>query len=204
MTGDNPDRIEELIVRAQGRDEEAMTELLQMHSQRLLDSVRAELGNHLRQRLESQDVMQQVYLDALGSIDRFVDGGKGSFFSWLRRIALNRIVDQDRLAFQAAKRNREVRAADLGHDASMARLLTNLTGNATSPSMAANFADRTRLLQKALEQLNEAQREVIDLRYLQNLSVADTALSMGRSERAVRSLCVRAMISLKDLLGDDL
>jgi len=47
--------------------------------QRLLDSVSSELGERLRQRLESQDIMQQVYMDALNNINQFTDRGRGSF-----------------------------------------------------------------------------------------------------------------------------
>jgi RNA polymerase sigma-70 factor (ECF subfamily) len=90
-----------LIEQARQGDEAALNELLKRHSQRLLESIRGELGERLRQRLESQDVMQQVYLDALDSIDRFVDRGHDSFFAWLKRIALNRICDADRRRFQA-------------------------------------------------------------------------------------------------------
>ncbi len=61
------------IERAKAGDESAVAKLLEIHTQRLLESIRAELGDRLRQRLESQDVMQQVYLDALTGIEQFVD-----------------------------------------------------------------------------------------------------------------------------------
>jgi RNA polymerase sigma-70 factor (ECF subfamily) len=196
------EKLSGLIERARNHDEGALTELFKVHTQRLLESVRSELGDRLRQRLESQDVMQQVYLDALNNIDRFVYRGQDSFFAWLRRIAVNRICDVDRRAFQTAKRGAEVRAADLGRDASMVRLLDQLTASQTSPSTAADVSDRVALLRQALNQLNEDQREVIRLRYLNQLNVAETAAKMDRSERAVRSLCVRALIRLRELLGN--
>lgn len=196
------DQLRDLIARAKQRDEPALTELLEVHSQRLLDSIRAELGDRLRQRLESQDVMQQVYLDALNNIDQFVDRGHDSFFAWLRRIAVNRICDVDRRAFQTAKRRAEVRTADLGRDTSMDHLLDAVAGSATTPSGAADRGDRVYLLRRALNQLSEDQREVIQLRYLNQLNVAETAAKMDRTERAVRSVCVRALICLRELLGD--
>ena len=193
---------DELIARAQARDEKALNELLDMHAQRLLESVRAELGPRVRQRLESQDVLQQVYVDVLSRIDQFVDQGPESFYRWLRRIAVNRICDADRRAFGTIKRGGEVRAADLGMEASLVRLFDEVAGSATSPSMVAHAADRVRLLQHALDQLTEDQREAIRLRYLSQLNVVETAAKMDRSERAVRSLCVRALIRLRELLGD--
>lgn len=202
MASVQPDNLDGLIARARQRDEAALTELLQAHAQRLLDSIRAELGDRLRQRLESQDVVQQVYVDVLNSIDQFVDRGHDSFFAWLRRIALNRICDVDRQAFQTLKRAGEVRAGDLGHDDSLNPLFDALAGSLTSPSRAADRGNRGRLLRRALDQLSPDQREVIDLRYLRQLSVAETAAKMDRTERAVRSLCVRALIRLRELLGD--
>ena len=192
----------ELIDAARRGDEGAMGELVQRHSDRLLESIRAELGSHLRRRLESQDVIQQVYLDALKSIDRFAGEGRESFFAWLKRIAVNRIIDIDRQAFQTARRAPEQRAADLGRDESMARLLGELSGSVTTPSMAVQREDRARLLEDALARLGEAQREAIELRYLQHLSVAEAAARMGRTEKAVRGLTVRALIQLRELLGD--
>jgi len=191
-----------LIDRARNHDESALSELFRANTGRLLDSIRADLGDRLRQRLESQDVMQQVYLDALRNIACFQGRGKDSFFHWLRRIALNRICDVDRKEFRTIKRGGELRAADLGHEASTLRLLDQLAGSVTSPSMAADLADRVHALQNALDQLSDDHHEVIRLRYINQLNVAETAVKMDRSERAIRSLCARALIRLQELLGD--
>ena len=191
-----------LIARARDGDEVALERLLDMHARRLLESIRAELGQRLRQRLESQDVMQQVYLDVLRHIGEFEDRGRDSFFAWLRQIALNRICDADRRAFRTAKRGAEVRAADVGGNASMTRLIDALNATGTTPSGVADQAERVRRLHDALERLSPDQRRVIELRYLEQLSVAEAAARMERSERAVRSLCVRALIRLRELLGD--
>ncbi len=201
MRSVEPNQLQDLIARAKDRDESALEELVRMHTQRLLESVRAELGDRLRQRLESQDVMQQVFLDAVNNIEQFVDRGHDSFFAWLRRIAVNRICDVDRQAFQTRKRRGEVRVADLGIDASMGRLLDAVTDSGATPSKVAAHADRVQLLRQALEQLSADQREVIQLRYFSQMDVAETAERMGRSDRAVRSLCVRALIRLRELLG---
>ena len=190
----------ELIDRARERDEEALSALIGLYEQRLLQTVRAELGNHLRQRLESQDVMQQVYLEALRSIDQFVDRGHDCFFAWLRKIALNRICDADRKALRTLKRAGELRAGDLAGDTSLDPLFDALAGSMSTPSRVVGRAEQTRLLRAALAELSEDQRQVIELRYLQQLNVAETAAKMDRSERAVRSVCARALIHLRELL----
>ncbi len=202
MTRIDKDKEQRLIERARKRDESALSELFRINTQRLLESIRADLGDRLRQRLESRDVMQQVYLDALNNIIHFEGRGRNSFFAWLRRIAVNRICDVDRKEFKTVKRGGEVRTADLGHEASALRLLDQLAGTVTSPSMAADMRERVRTLQDGLDRLSEDHREVIRLRYIKQLNVAETAAKMDRSERAIRSLCARALIRLRELLGD--
>ena len=194
--------VQSLVARARQGDREALSQLLRYYEQRLLSAVRAELGERLRERLESQDVLQQVYLDALGCIDQFVDRGADSFFAWLHRIALNRICDIDRCYFQTAKRGGERRGADLHQEDAMSRLFSSLTASRASPSTAADSTSRQRLLRQALDSLREDQRQAIELRYLQQLNVTQTAAKMGRSEGAVRSLCVRGLVRLRELLGD--
>ncbi len=202
MEDDEPHSLRGLIEQAQQGDEAALGELLTTHTGRLLESIRAELGNRLRQRLESQDVMQQVYLDALKNIDQFVDQGRGSFFRWLRRIAVNRICDADRKAFKAVKRRGELRAADVDKAGGCGLdLLEHLPGSVTGPATKADRSDQLQILRGAFEQLSEDHREVLRLRYLRQLSFEQTAVEMDRSERAVRSLCVRAVLSLRELLA---
>jgi RNA polymerase sigma-70 factor (ECF subfamily) len=197
------DNVHGLIEQARKGNQDAMGKLLDVHAERLLESVRAELGNRMRQRLESQDVMQQVCLDALNNIERFVEQGHDSFFRWLRRIAVNRICDVDRKAFKTVKRGGELRAADVGQaDASVLNLLDHVAGSLTGPLTTADRRDRILMLQQALAKLGDDQRTAIQLRYIDQLSVEEAAEKMARSERAVRALCVRALVRLRELLGD--
>jgi len=193
-----------LIEKARQGDHGAMAALIDRHARELREYIQAELGDRLRQRLESADVMQQVCLDALEGVKKFVDRGEGSFLAWLRRIAANRICDVDRRAFQTERRGGEVRMSDLEDDPSVRNLLDRLSKSVTTPSRAAGREEHIALLARALEGLSEPHREVVRLRYLEQLDVDETAKRMGRSERAVRSLSVRALIQLKELLGDSI
>jgi RNA polymerase sigma factor (sigma-70 family) len=68
----------------------------------------------------------------------------------------------------------------------------------------ADRSDRVRLLQEAIGQLSEDHRQVLEYRYLKQLTVEETAAQMERTERAIRSLSVRALIRLRELLGNAL
>lgn len=82
-------------------------------------------------------------------------------------------------------------------------------GDAVSdePRLVTDHADRVAerdAVLAALAALPQRQREVIVLRFYGDLSVADTAASLGTSEGTVMSYTSRALTRLRELLGDDL
>jgi RNA polymerase sigma-70 factor (sigma-E family) len=58
------------------------------------------------------------------------------------------------------------------------------------------------LLADGLAALSQRQREVLALRYFEDLSIADTAVVMGTSEGTVKSYTSRALQQLREFLGD--
>lgn len=58
------------------------------------------------------------------------------------------------------------------------------------------------LLAEGLATLSQRQREVLALRYFEDLSIADTAATMGTSEGTVKSYTSRALLQLREFLGD--
>lgn len=57
------------------------------------------------------------------------------------------------------------------------------------------------LLAEGLATLSQRQREVLALRYFEDLSIADTAAAMGTSEGTVKSYTSRALQQLREFLG---
>jgi RNA polymerase sigma-70 factor (sigma-E family) len=58
------------------------------------------------------------------------------------------------------------------------------------------------LLAEGLATLSQRQREVLALRYFEDLTIADTAAVMGTSEGTVKSYTSRALHQLREFLGD--
>lgn len=58
-------------------------------------------------------------------------------------------------------------------------------------------------LAKAIAQLNEDQQEVIHLRFMQELSVAETAAAMEKTEGAIKAMQFRAVKALYRLVTED-
>jgi RNA polymerase sigma-70 factor (ECF subfamily) len=70
------------------------------------------------------------------------------------------------------------------------------------PESAVLEAMQNKVLLEAVKQLNAEQQECIVLRFLQGLSVAETAQAMGKNDGAIKALQYRAIRSLGRLLPE--
>lgn len=178
----------QLIRRAKDGSSEALNVLFERYGERLLALVRLRLGPDLRRHLESRDVVQETLLKAFRGIDRFAGSGEGSLMGWLGAIARNEVRDQakhfGRMARDAA---RTVPLEDAG---------PQVAAQLRSEVSRLDLEARARLLERALESLGEAHREVILLRRFEELTYPEIGEVMGRSPDACRVLHARAMVAL--------
>lgn len=183
----------ELIQRARRGDREAIERLVAHYYGRVRPIVRARLGRALRRRVDSADILQETFVDAVGMIERFEGDGGASLLAWLTRIAELRV----RAALQrasAAKRDvaREVR---LGSDCLRARGLEPV--DRTTPSGVVARGEGEALVLCALEELTDEQREAILLRDYAESSWTEIARVLGKpTAGAARMLHARAMAKL--------
>ncbi len=88
-------------------------------------------------------------------------------------------------------------------DDSMLQLADRFTTSATSPSQQMRRAEAGRSVCAALDQLSAGDREVLVLRYLEQLSTSEIAVITGISEDGVKSRQRRALERLRQLLGNE-
>ena len=171
---------ESLVRRAQQRDQEAFTQLYEQHFDRIYRYVALRIGD----KTEAEDMTQQVFLNALQSISSFKWKGI-PFSAWLFRIAHNQVVDYLR---KKAKR------ATVPLDESQA------SSNSNPQLVAERRLDIDQLV-SATKRLTKAQREVIALRFSGELSTAEVAKVMGKSQGAVKALQHSAIVALRKALS---
>jgi len=143
------------------------------------------LVGYLRARKvdDPDGVANDVFLRAFRKIDTF-EGEAEQFRSWLFTIAHNAAIDNAR-----ARRRRPV-AATLEH----------VSEPATTPDPVAEAADAqfgSERVEALLTLLSPEQRDVVLLRVVADLSVAETAAIVGKGEEAVKALQRRALASLR-------
>jgi RNA polymerase sigma-70 factor (ECF subfamily) len=182
----------DLIRRAQEGSPDALNALYEQCSGRLLEYVRLRLGREMRSRLESRDILQAALVKSLEHLHELKGDNTGSLLGWLARIADNEI--RDRADYYQRQRRDAAREMPLDDEAPVPAL----TRSALSRVILDEQAKR---LEAALESLSPSHREVILLRKFEELSFAEIARRLGKSEDACRMLLVRAMTALTLKLG---
>jgi RNA polymerase sigma-70 factor (ECF subfamily) len=169
-----------LIRRAQQHDPMALTQIYEENFDKIYRYIVLKIGD----RTEAEDMTQQVFLNVLKSISSYKWKGM-PFTSWLYRIAHNQVVD-----FLRKKSKRPT----VPLDESMPFVGDN-------PEHAIEQKIEIEGLAVAARKLTSAQREVISLRFAAEMSVAEVAKVMGRSEGAVKALQHSAILALRKLLS---
>jgi RNA polymerase sigma-70 factor (ECF subfamily) len=127
------------------------------------------------------------------------------FYPWLRRLAWKRLVKlyQRHVAAQRRSVSREeIQLLPLA-DESALELAERLVAPGTSPSNRLLREELRNRVQVALSQLAEHDREVLVLRFLEQLSTTEMAAVLGITEGAVKTRQTRALERLSRLLGGD-
>jgi RNA polymerase sigma-70 factor, ECF subfamily len=173
-----------LVERAQGGDADAFGELYD----RYVDLVFRYISYRVSSRQLAEDLTSETFLRALRRIGTFTWQGR-DVGAWFVTIARNLVADH----YKSSRYRLETTTEDLS---TVSREVEE------SPEGAVLEALRDRALLDAVRQLGSEQQECIALRFLQGLSVAETAAVMGKNEGAIKALQYRAVRSLGKLLPE--
>jgi RNA polymerase sigma-70 factor (ECF subfamily) len=197
--------IETLLNRAAGGDDAARAELLEHYRRHLRRMVAIRLDRRVAARLDASDIVQEAINNAYGRMTEYFADPQLSFYPWLRRIAWDRLVDAYRTHIEADKRSvlRELPWPPDVNEDSTADLAQAIAASSFNPGRRAMMAELEVRTKAALMQLKPHDREILVLRYLEQLSVDDIANVLGISQTAVTSRHLRALQRLRKLLGDE-
>ena len=199
----NPIRTPEyLLERARSGDKEAFGQLLTQYHNYMRLMARALTGTSLKHRVDSSDVVQEVFLEAHRDFPQFEGSTEGELLAWLRRILARNLADNARYQNAGLRDHRRQHSLESLLDQSSLSLQEALAATATTASGVAAQRERAVLLADALESLSADYREVVILRNLEGLKFNEVAARMGRSSGAVRMLWARAIERLSEVLED--
>ncbi|WP_255955675.1 ECF subfamily RNA polymerase sigma factor, BldN family [Streptomyces odontomachi] len=177
-------RMMELVERAQAGEAEAFGRLYDQYSDTVYRYIYYRVGG----KATAEDLTSETFLRALRRIGTFTWQGR-DFGAWLVTIARNLVADH----FKSSRFRLEVTTGEM--------LDANEVERSPEDSVLESLSNAALL--DAVRRLNPQQQECVTLRFLQGLSVAETARVMGKNEGAIKTLQYRAVRTLARLLPDD-
>lgn len=186
-----------LINRLAAGSPTALNELLELHRPYLHQVVRARMPDELAARVDPSDVVQETQMVIARRITDFVQNRPTAFRIWIRREAIEKIIDVRRRHVDAKKRSvlREHPVSDV----SCLAIANNLLSN--SPSKALARAETREKVQDLLTQLGDLDQEMLSMRHVEGLSNAEVSDVLQITTNTARQRYGRALRRLHVLLN---
>ena len=169
--------LQQTVERAKAGDRDAFGRLYEQLAPRVYNYFYHHLGG---QTTTAEDLAEDVFLNVLRRLDTYTARGL-PFSAWIFRVAHNRLVDY----FRAQQRRPQLPLDNAGE-----------TSDFAPERELQRVVDRETLV-AALDRLTPTQRSVIVLRFLQHLSLGETAQALDKTEDGVKKLQQRALDSLR-------
>ena len=168
---------EDLVRRVRANEPLAFDELYERYSPRVFGYLFQRLNGNAE---EAEDLTADVFTRVYEKIDGFQPQG-APLSAWVFRIAHNRLIDAIR------RRPREIQVT-----------LDDAPEIAAGPAF--NGIDQHvafEQIKQGLSRITNEQRQVIELRFLEGKTLAETAAIVNRNEDAVKKLQARGLASLR-------
>jgi RNA polymerase sigma-70 factor (ECF subfamily) len=169
---------ENAVARASAGDSEAFSFLYERNVTRIYNYIYYRIGSDA----DAEDITSRVFYRAFGHINTYVDKGV-PFSAWLYRIAHNLIANWHR----DTHRRKEVPLEDQ----------IELPVKADHPERAMEKTQEVEQLLQGIRRLSPDRQQLLILKFVEDLSNAEIADIMGKSEGAIKSLYHRALIALR-------
>jgi RNA polymerase sigma-70 factor (ECF subfamily) len=171
----------ETISKAKNGDAQVLTELYEKHRLSVFRYFYYQVGD----KQAAEDLTSEVFVRMLGSIEKYHPRAV-PFEAWLFKIARNLVADY----YRSKKHVIQLPLDEETPDANDA-VTTSVEDQLTSERLV-----------DALQSLNQSQREVIILRFVNRQPINQVAKMMNKSENSIKGLQRRALLSLRETLTD--
>ena len=181
----------ELIRRVCDGDQDAFYELLRPYERAIFVAARTVLYNDA----DAEEAAQEAVLKAFTHIGSF--RGESKFSTWLIQITIN----ESRMKLRKQHRHLYVSVDEPRSDEEGDYWPRDFADWREIPSEALERKELRQALRKALDSLAPKYRQVLILRDVQQLSVAETAAALGLTQQNVRTRLLRARLQMRDALA---
>lgn len=189
------DDTDQLVDLARAGDDSAQHQLLEKHRDRLRRMVVVLLDQRVSARIDPSDVLQSAIASAAKKLPDYLEQRPIAFYPWLRKIVKEELIDIHRHHIYAQRRSvaREHRPYRRISDASAMDLADRLISREPSPSTGANQQEQLESITAGLENLSDGDREILQMRFVEQLKVREIGEVLDIPEAAARSRVRRAI-----------
>lgn len=197
---------ETLLAMVAKNDKSAIGKLMNLHRSKLRRMVSVRMDRRLAARFDPSDVVQETLVTAIRQLPQYLAERPVSFYPWLRDIAMNRLIDLHRQHVLAHKRKVDREEPIYGQplpDESKIELARRLVDPGSSPSRRMEKRETQQQVKVALERLSPNDREVLVLKYMEELSAPEIAAILNVTERTVWRRHARAVEQISRALAGE-
>lgn len=181
----------DLITRIKAGERDLFYELIQPYQRSVYAAAYSVLGNPT----DAEDAAQEAFLKALSHLGQF--RAEAKFSTWLVQIALN----EARLRVRKERKGLYSSLDEGGQDDEGEYFPIDYADWREIPSEALQRKELKEALQRALESLKPKYREVLVLRDIEHLNIAETATALAITEASVKTRLLRARLMMRDALA---
>jgi RNA polymerase sigma-70 factor (ECF subfamily) len=175
--------------------------LFERHRPALREAVALRLDARLRARLDPEDVLQEVHLEAVRRLPDYLRQRPLPLRLWLRQLTQDRLLMARRQHVAAARRS-VARELPLPEESSRNLAQHLLAARGASPSEQAVQQELAVKVRQALTRLPEADQELLLLISFEGLNSTEAGQVLGIEPAAARKRYGRALIKLEKVLRD--
>lgn len=169
-------QVQRLVKDAKRGNRHAFGELYDLHASKLFNFI----FSRIRNKATAEDLLQTVFLKAWNSLSKYKTTPNARFSTWLYQIANYTVIDYWRTKKETIELDK----------------LDNLSQFAIEPKLYENYD----FLWNAMADLPDDHRTIIYLRFIQDLSIEETAYIMNKTQVGVRVTQHRALKALRKIL----
>lgn len=195
--------VEELMKRVRQGAPAAVDDLLDEYRRQLKTMVSLRIDPRVNARIDPSDVVQESLAEAASRLDQYLIDEPIPFYPWLRQIAWEKLIQQHRRHIGSQKRSaaKEVTLPVRLTDESVASLSRIAVAQQNSPSEQVVRSELNRRVMDAMERLQPSWKELLVMKYMEQMSVADIAATLKVSPGAVSMRHLRAVEALRSELN---
>jgi RNA polymerase sigma-70 factor (ECF subfamily) len=184
----------ELLARCRRGEADAWDELFDLHyaaAGRFIFQLSPDFSHE-----DSEEICQEVFLSVIKNLNSFQ--GESQFQTWLFRIAVNKARDY-REKRMAAKRGGAQATLSLQAENPETGLTLDPPDHSPAPDESLMHAEQMALVRDSLDRLDEPCREIVELRYLGDLSYEELGATLSLNSKTVSSRLSRCLDRLEEI-----